>query len=156
MQRKTVSDHETFSENPSTKKLKGVIVRDIIKQETLHKFVDQDSGDEKLFVELAREKKVKVDTLAFRKIFTDALPVIMKFKVPTIKVLGYILTKIEVGRDDVEVNMKECAAMCEYSSPVNVYKGLFELLQCEMIYRKAGHSSIYFINVNYIFNGNRI
>lgn len=94
------------------------------------------------------------EDLSYKKLYNEAIPVVSGFGIPALKVWCHILKVLEPGRDDIAIVMKECVKECGYTSSVNVYKGLAELLAKRVIFRKRGHKSIYYINIKHIAHGN--
>ena len=69
---------------------------------------------------------------------------------PGIKVLCYILDNLSMNQDYVYIPETECMKYCGYKGKSNLYKGIASLLELEVLFKKVGNSSEYFINTNYI------
>lgn len=80
--------------------------------------------------------------------YIQVLHEIVELSKPAIKVLNY-LRIVKGNREELEIEIKDCLEFTSYTSTVNVYKGIKELLEKEFIYRKLDSKS-YFLNVNKI------
>lgn len=141
-----------YDENPS--KPEGITKkwRDLESYE--REAVDSNTGEHFAFRPL-KSTTVDVDTKVYTKVFNDALPSIKELNVPGLKVWCYLLANLKPHKDYVIVKEKECMKYCGYDGKSNYYRGLANLLENNIIYRMIGSDSVYYINVNYIFNGDR-
>lgn len=153
--RERISHHASYDDNPSRKKLEGVEVKKLYKPGDVVRLVDDDAS-EVLLQHLGKKQVMKVDTKPFKKVFADAFPMIKDLSIPALRVFIYIMHTLEAKSDWVAFSYAECMEFCNYGSRNNVYKGLLELLNKSLIYRRAGEESSYFINVNRFYNGRRI
>ena len=149
-----ISDFETYVDNPS-KPLEGDLkhVHHFTKG-AIRKLVNE-YGEEKLFSELGDEVNKVVDSREYRKIFVSELVTLKDLNSSGIKVLCYILKHLRIKKDDITISISECMEFTGYKSKVNVYNGLAELLEKQIIFRKVGIGS-YYINVNTFYNGSRL
>jgi len=149
-----ISDFETHIDNPS-KLLDGDLKRmHYFTKGTIRKLVNE-YGEEKLFSELGDEINKVIDTREYRKVFVNELVTLKDLSSSGIKILCYILKYLKVKKDDITISISECMEFTGYKSKVNVYNGLAELLEKQIIFRKVGIGS-YYINVNTFYNGSRL
>jgi len=141
-----------FCENPS--KPEGIEKKRRNLKNYEKEAVDCLTGEHFAFRPLKTEY-THVDTAPYTKLFNEALPSIKDLTVPGLKVWCYILANLKPNKDYVLIKEKSCMAYCGYDGKSNYYKGLANLLEKNIIYRMTGSESVYFINVNFIFNGDR-
>jgi len=109
---------------------------------------------------MERGKQVSViDRLSFIKLFPDAQTDIMRLSSSGISVLSYIFNNLPKLKDEVVIEPKAFDVFYQKvfqgkDSRMVCYRGIVNLLQFKFIYRKIGES-VYFIDVNKFYNGNR-
>ena len=150
----TIKDFESYSTNPS--KMLEDDMRHVtsVKKGDVRQLVDTGTGEEIFMQEVDKANKFVVDKKEFRKVFVDGLPTISKLNSAGLKMLCYILVNLSVKKDEVDVNMEDCMEYTGYKSRANIYNGLVNLLENNIIYRKVKNG--YYININIIYNGNRM
>lgn len=107
-------------------------------------------------------KKI-VDRSQFIKVYINAFPVLSDLKNSTKIVYQYILLQVskEVGRDIFHFSFRDYCQLCEQNlslikvSEKTYYNAIQELLDKEILY-KCTSPSLFFINIDYIFNGDRL
>ena len=104
----------------------------------------------------SKSLKVDVDTLEYRKLFTEFVPKIANLSSSGLRVLCYLLMELKPKKDLVYLQYGDCKEFCGYNSLVAVYNGVAELLDKKFIARCVGGESTYFVNPNAMFNGNRL
>ena len=107
--------------------------------------------------------KITIDKDQFIKLYISALPALSNLKNSTKLLFQYILIKIneEIGKDVIYLNYSDYSRST-YLSPLSgkfsqstFSRALNELLDNEIIY-KTPNQHLYFINIAYIFNGDRL
>ncbi len=94
-----------------------------------------------------------VDKDEFVKIFISGITSIVDLSQLAQQILSYFFNASKIGEDKVLFDMHEC---CKFTnkSTVSCSRGLTELLEKDFIARSS-QMSVYFINVNYFFKGDR-
>lgn len=142
-------DYESFKQNPFTlekdKQYFGKIT------ESKGHYVDRHTGE----VIDGGHKFKEVDHKPFIKMFNEALPVIQGLKSKAQRVLYEILMDLKKGEDEVYLNASSLADKHGLSNSRDILLGIKELLDNDIICRKAD-KDMYFVNVRYIFNGDRV
>lgn len=152
-----IKDFEVYKDNPIEKD--GIVLRRYVKKDSGDGYVPMingDSGEVEYFKSIGNGIERKHDSLMYRKVYYNCLPDVMLLSSGGLRVWCYILSVLKAGRDSVEIDMDECREYTGYSSKIMIYNGIIDLLNHKFIFRKVGSGAIYFINVNYFFNGNRI
>lgn len=144
-----------FDHNPFVKELNGVMYiqprANIILSEG-EAIVDVDTG------EISKERKLigrqkMVDKSDFTKIYAKSIGTIMEFSPNTVKVLMYLLAKVDYENKVIFSYNKDFAKL-GYKSPISVYKGMCELLKHKII---ALHdiTNIWWVNPLFVCKGER-
>lgn len=68
---------------------------------------------------------------------------------PATKVLNYIIS-VKGEEGEIQLMITDCLDFTLYSSTVNIYKGINELLTKEFLYRKDKSKYGYYLNLNKI------
>lgn len=117
---------------------------------------DKESGE---LYELVKVNSLTVltDNRKFTKVYSDSGSTIKDFSVPALRVWCYILQYIKPNKNYIEIDTTECIEFCGYqkSSKASFYSGINELIEKEIIALSTTKSK-YWINSNFIFNGNRL
>ena len=152
---KKITNYPSYKENPTH--IEGIEKRTrVVGQNDVEEFVNTVTGESELYKKLGRTKEFDVDVAEFRKVFVAGLPVIKELSSPGLKVLTFVLFSLVPKRDEITILMHECSEFTGYSSMTNIYKGIAELLDHNILFRKVGSGGTYFINSNFIYNGSRI
>lgn len=130
-----ISDFERFEENPSLKDLQFI-----------DEVVDEDAVVEKVY---------NKDTAKFTKIFEPAHSNLQLLSSTGLRVLVYFFSVMKPNKDTIIFSINDCKKYTGYTSNVNVYRGLGELLNKQFLFRIKDVDTMFFLNVNYFFNGRR-
>lgn len=98
------------------------------------------------------------DTKQYVKVFTHHIPELTRdLSECGNKLLWYIIHNIKIGEDFIVVHEGKFLEYGKYKpSSRNVYyRAVSELIKYNVIARKAGTQRAYWININFIFNGDR-
>lgn len=150
----TIKDFESYSTNPSRMQDDDMRHVTSVKKGDVRQLIDTDTGEEIVMQEMDKSNRFLVDKKEFRKVFVDGLPTISNLNSAGLKLLCYILANLAVKRDDIDINMEDCMEYTGYKSRANIYSGLVNLLENHIIYRKVKNG--YYININIMYNGNRM
>jgi hypothetical protein len=150
---KKISDFESYIDNPST------ILEEDIKR--VHYFTKGDvveivdnNGEVVNYQKLGTEVNKVIDQREYRKVYVNELVTLKELSASGLKVFCYILKNLKVKKDDITISIADCMEFTGYKSKVNIYNGIVELLDKQIIYRKVGTGN-YYININAIYNGAR-
>lgn len=151
---KKINDYPSYKESPI--ELKGVGTKTYVIEGDIEEFVSTGTGEASLYKKLGSVKSYTHDSLEYRKLYVRGLPLLKDLSSPGLKVFSYILMYIRPKQSEVIISIPECIEFTGYSGAVNIYKGIIELLEKEIIFRKVGSGGVYFINSNILFNGKRV
>jgi hypothetical protein len=98
---------------------------------------------------------VEVDEKQFAKLYLSQLGAFWDLSKPALRVFTYIMSTIKPNADTIDFDMEECLSHCQYQSKSQVFKGLADLLQKNIIARGKTEYQ-YFINPIITFNGDRV
>lgn len=154
---KRISDYETYRESPFT--IEGILERVTIAEDPealqISYKIDQETGEVEAFKKLSRAEVKLIDTAKYKKIYDSAIPEIMNFSTPALKVFGFILMNLSKGQEEISLDAGISKEDIGYKSRIPVYQGIAELIEKKFICRKAGIAPTYFINANKFYNGDR-
>lgn len=159
--------NKTYKENPSIEKAmvntkKGAkMVFGNNNQTDITLYEDSTEEVKKLTLEFCAKKVIDKDE--FIKIYIHSFPVLSELKNSTKILYQYILYLVnqEVGKDKIYISYKDYLNKAEENkfllkiSKATFYRGLEELLDKEILF-KSELLNIYFLNIAYIFNGDRL
>ena len=96
-----------------------------------------------------------VDTDKFIKIYSETAGNWLSLSRPAQRVLAYVIAKLEKNRDSILIDMSALSEYTGYSSQGPLYGAINELIESQLLARSA-HDLIYYINPNFIYNGDRM
>lgn len=156
------SDFSKNEENPFLKNAIEQINKNVVKKyksstgtsraAILHA-VNPDTGE--LLGHTSFIRQIEVDEQQFAKFYLSNFKAFFNLSERSIRVFGYILTKLTVNSDMFIFLFDECMKYTQYKSKKAIYSGLTELIQAEII-AKGKTDILFFINPLVLFNGNRI
>ena len=142
-------EYESFKENPFTlEKDEGFF--SVAVSSTNH-YVDRESGE----VVGSKGNYITIDKKPFVKLFKDALPIMQEIKPKGQRVLYEVLMELNKEEDEVYLNASSLATKHGLKNTRDILLGIKDLLDADIICRKA-EKDMYFVNVRYLFNGNRV
>jgi hypothetical protein len=100
-------------------------------------------------------REIEIDEEQFTKVYLSQFSAFFELKTQGIKVFGYIMQKLVPKSDMFPFFISECMEFTKYKSKKQIYEGLAQLVNNEIIARGPS-DSFYFINPMVAFNGNRI
>lgn len=123
---------------------------------------NKENESEEELRELLFSTKQEVDKSQFVKLFMSGFGALSNLKVGAKLLFEYVfhLIQQETGRDKVYFNYKDYLEFCAKDdlkpmSQASFYRNLNELLENEILF-STENSHWYFINVSYMFNGDRL
>jgi hypothetical protein len=144
----------SFAKNPSVEGIEGVkLVPRSIKNKS-QVVVDKKSGQmwEQFPVDTTT---TLADTRTFIKVYQQSMVSLKDMTNAAIKLYCFILAKLRPNKDTIRISYKGCAEFCAFGNKMSYYNGLEQLLEQEFIF-KTLEVNEYWINVNLLFNGNRL
>ena len=100
-------------------------------------------------------RQIEVDEQQFTKIYLSQFSAFFELNSQSIKVFGYIMTKLMPKQDFFIFDLEECLEYTGYKSGQSVYNGLSGLIGSSIIAR-GKKDYLYFINPMVFFNGDRV
>lgn len=158
---------ETYEENPSiksatlnTKKGCKLIFGHNNEQEIMVKNSETDEY-ETAIIDFTTKKII--DRSQFIKVYINAFPVLSDLKNSTKIVYQYILLSVskQVGKDIYHFSFRDYLQQCESNislvqvSEKTYYNAVKELLEKKILF-KCTSPSLFFLNIDYVFNGDRL
>lgn len=153
---KTITDYPTYEDNPF--KMSDILTLKKRRYEDIserREIVLTDTGEMGV-VTLYETHDKQGDYKEYRKIYVDALDKLSNLTVPGLKVFTYILSKLKISKDYIYIRSNEAMEFCGYTSKSDIYKGIANLLEQQLIARRVGMDGIYFINYDAFYNGSRL
>jgi len=154
MQAQNLTKQERYTENPFIQDtILSVEQRKEYYKNPDEKIVNVKTGELSAMPIVARFRKVENEQ--FIKIYTGTISSWFDLSRRAQKVLVYIITSLAKDADYVLIDWNRLCDVSGYNSHRPIYAGLAELCEKDIIARgiKPG---FYFINPNYLFNGNRM
>ncbi len=115
-------------------------------------FVNADTGEtshSKVLVESGYYDKDE-----FVKIYAKNIKEAYGLSVMAMKVFGYIADNLKKNHGEIYLFIPEAMKWCEYQTTVPIYKGLAELVSSRII-AMSERPNIWYVNPNFMFNGDR-
>jgi hypothetical protein len=161
MKVKKITDFEKNIENPFLKEAVEQIQSGIVKkyknssgttQSAILQAIDKEGN---VMGHTSFVKQIEVDEEQFTKIYLSQFSAFFSLTTQSIRVFGYIMTKLIPKQDYFFFDLEECLQYAKYKSPQSVYNGLSDLISSEIIAR-GKKDYIYYINPMVFFNGDRV
>lgn len=100
-------------------------------------------------------RQIEVDEERFTKLYLSQFESFWDLPKNSIRVFGYIMSKMKPKNDKVEFRLSECMEMTKYNTKKPIYEGLAALIASGIIAR-GYNEYVYFINPLVAFNGDRV
>jgi hypothetical protein len=100
-------------------------------------------------------RQIEVDEERFTKLYLSQFESFWDLPKNSIRVFGYIMSKMKPKNDKVEFRLSECMEVTKYSTKKPIYEGLAALIASGIIAR-GYNEYVYFINPLVAFNGDRV
>jgi hypothetical protein len=161
MKVKKITDFEKNIENPFLKEAVEQIQSGIVKkyknssgttQSAILQAIDKEGN---VMGHTSFVKQIEVDEEQFTKIYLSQFSAFFSLTTQSIRVFGYIMTKLMPKQDYFFFDLEECMQYAKYKSAQSVYNGLSDLISSEIIAR-GKKDYIYYINPMVFFNGDRV
>jgi hypothetical protein len=149
MEEKTLSQQLKWNHNPYTQ---GVLKSTLLGENEEYKIISSPLGEGKP-PGIARVRTVDNDK--YVKIYTGFITQWFDLTQAAQKILAYIITILPINKDVIHLPLDMLSAATGYTSESSMYIALNELINKRIIARSK-ETYFYFINPNFLFNGNRI
>ena len=154
MTKKTISDFEALHASPFQKE--GIVpITYTPKKENVFSFVTDD-GVRRSAAFLPEQVKGVKDTLSYTKLFHKNARRLVQLSPSALKLVIYISVVIKPKADIVELDVDDVLDFCGWTSKPMYYRAIVDLLEANVLARRAGKSPIFFVDVNLLFNGDRV
>lgn len=137
--------------------VEGISYRSYITKEGEDLATGQETGDLYIIKRLPRSKRVVHDNKSYTKFFTDAAVRLKDLSVPASNLLYLIVSRLAINSIDVCIAEEDFMDHCGYkkNSRRLYYQAVSELIERDVIKKKAGFRRCFWVNSNVIFNGDR-
>lgn len=143
----SIRKFETYAESPYV--ISGIRERNYVDEERI---IDGETYVKKNDIRHRFE-----DGYKFTKIFHSSASSILKnLNLPGYKILTYIMFNLEQEALEISLERDKVKEWLGVSQHKSYYSGIESLLENDVIARKAGELSFFWINPNIVFNGQRI
>ena len=138
-------------------KIEGIVNRVYALKEEERIFADQETGEVVVLKAVPKTRQIRHDSATYTKVFKKQMAEFKNLSVPASNLLYLIISKLEINTPYLCVNEDDFFEHCGYAkgSVRLYYKAITELIQLNVIKKKAGFSRCFWINANIIFNGDR-
>lgn len=161
MKVKKITDFEKNIENPFLKEAVQQIQSGIVKKykntsgTSKNAILQAVNSEGELVGHTSFIQQIEVDEQKFTKIYLSQFSAFFDLNSQSIKVFGYIMTKLMPKQDFFIFDLDECLEYTNYKSGQSVYNGLSGLISSSIIAR-GKKDYIYYINPMVFFNGDRV
>lgn len=161
MKVKKITDFEKNIENPFLKEAVEQIQSGIVKKykntsgTSKNAILQAVNSEGELVGHTSFIQQIEVDEQKFTKIYLSQFSAFFDLNSQSIKVFGYIMTKLMPKQDFFIFDLDECLEYTNYKSGQSVYNGLSGLISSSIIAR-GKKDYIYYINPMVFFNGDRV
>ena len=161
MKVKKITDFEKNIENPFLKEAVQQIQSGIVKKykntsgTSRGAILQAVNSEGELVGHTSFIRQIEVDEQQFTKIYLSQFSSFFELNSQSIKVFGYIMTKLMPKQDFFIFDLEECLEYTGYKSGQSVYNGLSGLIGSSIIAR-GKKDYLYFINPMVFFNGDRV
>lgn len=115
--------------------------------------IDPSTGEFKGHTAFIRQ--IEVDEQEFIKFYLKEFKAFCGLSEKAMRIFNFILKQLKPNSDEFMFLINDCIDEVGYKSKTSIYNALTELIQADVI-AKGKTDTLYFINPNMIFNGNRV
>ena len=161
MKVKKITDFEKNIENPFLKEAVQQIQSGIVKKykntsgTSRGAILQAVNSEGELVGHTSFIRQIEVDEQQFTKIYLSQFSAFFELNSQSIKVFGYIMTKLMPKQDFFIFDLEECLEYTGYKSKQSIYNGLSGIIKSSIIAR-GKKDYLYFINPMVFFNGDRV
>lgn len=155
MDKTRLFDFPTTDETPFVE-LQDVEYTKYYKQSKKTLVQEVETGKYKTIQEAGEEVEEFRDKAKYVKIFNSGKLTLSELKSPGIKVLCYIMLHLTPTKEEIYLHTADVAKEMGYKNQKNVYDGIVDLLNKNVLARKTGTQPIFWVNPNMFFNGSRM
>jgi hypothetical protein len=148
-----ISEYDASSESPYTVQLQSKYIQPSTEHEVVYKADGTMCG----IYDIPKGKTILSDNAIYSKLFRGNTEVLMGLSEPAAKMFYYITEFIGANKDEVCILQDDYLQFAGYKakSRLTYYRGVEGLLRANIIARKTGSQSCYWINPNVLYNGDR-
>ncbi len=150
---KKLGDFDIYDRNPVDIVNQDLKLISSVKKGKVKHLQNLETGEQMNVQELDKQVSYFVDAKEYRKLYVAGFGNIAKLSSAGLKVWCYVLARLVPCKDEIEINMSDVMEYTGYKTKANVYSGIINLLENEMLFRKSLNK--YYININIFFNGKR-
>jgi hypothetical protein len=143
---------QQYVKNPF--RIQGVIEKFIQTKEKDHNFVEPGTGQLFEVKKISSNKLILHDEKSYTKVFMDTGDVLSKLTPSTIKLYLYTVLQVRINKDSVYINEPDACLWCG-SGRSTFHKCINELIDIGILARKLGSYLEFWINPNFLYNGDR-
>lgn len=152
--KKSIKDFKSFDKNPTSPN--SIEIKKKVDSEKHEIWYDKQTGEEKFVVKPQYVNNQPKDTLEYRKVYKNGINTIKDFSIPGLKLFCYILEHLKINSEQITLNPDIVSDYCGYSTNTMFYRAIVELLEKELLFKSIEGGHKFFINVNVLFNGDRL
>lgn len=115
--------------------------------------VDADTGVTEGITIMHKFKEV--DKNQFVKIYLSEIKSLFELSKAGLKTFAYVLHCLKINEAEAYINISELMVYCQYKQSNQAYRGLGELMANNII-AMSKRVNIWYVNPNFIFNGDRV
>lgn len=122
-----------------------------------HKTAMTDDGELMAYYTIPKNHHIIHDPALYTKHYKGISKILMTLTESATKMYYYIHEHLVLGRDEVCIIMEDYLSFAGYKSTnrLNYYRAIEGLLAANIIARKTGSTTCFYINPNILFNGDR-
>lgn len=101
---------------------------------------------------------VLVDSATYAKVFHEGLNRLLAedLSLSALKLCLYIIRELKPRKDHIEIDIETCLTACKWKSVSVFNSSARELINKDFIKKSTKGKTVYWINTNWFFNGNRL
>lgn len=137
--------------------IKGIEDRYFVAREDEILATINNTDTEIVFKHVPKGKQVKHDALPYVKFLKESAEKLKDLSVPASNLLYLIIARLEINSKQICLNEDDFLDHCNYAktSIRMFYLAVTELAERNVIKKKAGFQRCFWVNANYIYNGDR-
>ncbi len=123
-------------------------------QESGDIMTNQEDGSLLKMVKVSGQRTWVSDPKSYIKLYTERIPELILLKTPAVKLFFHILATVKPKQDHIIISPVIVAKELGYNTTKRIHDGIKELIKIKIIAKTNKHT-IYWINPNIFFNGDR-
>lgn len=156
-----LKDIPAHAKNPCP--LSDIVLKEVKPKSFEFETVNTDTGETYLSRPFIKGSQVVKDERIYVKLFKESILSIGDMSIPALKLFTYVAHNLVKDKDYVRIEVMEFLQAFGYSksentgriNTTNYYRGLMELIEKGILFRKLGDDNVFWINADVMFNGKR-